>query len=222
MRDPTERVEIVDPPIGELTRRHRSFARACFTGCLFVVVFIVAGIVGVRLFLGAGPRTLTAVPATFPKDIPLYDRDAIERITFIPAQYKNRALKLSSLVPQLVLSPLLPQKASGGGQQSAASWKDAWQIITAPIGDNTDVVQIEWQNLQAEANFIASYYSAELRKHGYAVSDRETTQPGTGRIIRNFSFQNPNGITGDLSVEDQADTNGTDYAVLTVHISPGN
>ena len=81
-------IEIVEPPLGELTKTH-SHKRACFTGCGCIVFLIITIIIGLKIYIGPGPQTLQKVPTNFPTDIPIYDRNNIEEITFISGQYKN-------------------------------------------------------------------------------------------------------------------------------------
>ena len=221
MRDPIERVEIVDPPISELTKRHRSFTRTCFTGCLFIILFIAVAIGGVRFWLGSRPQELTAVPPEFPSDIGLYDKDSIEQITLISAQYRNHSLKLAALSPRLFLAPLLDDSGSSSAPLTASQAAGSfWQILTAPIEDNTNVVRVQWRSMPAEPLFVLSYYKSELLKKSYTI-ENETTQRGAGNTVDyRFSFSKVSGANGTLAITDDRDNHGTDYAVLTVHTLP--
>lgn len=223
MRDPTEHVEIIDPPISELTKRHRSFARTCFTGCFFIVLFIGAVVGGVKFWLGSGPRRLTAVPPEFPKNIPLYDRDSISEISFISARYKNRSLKLATLFPKIFLAPLLTDEtAPSGAPSSATASLGFWQTLTTPVGDGSDVVKIEWRGMPAEPDFVASHYHNELARKQYIVRDEEQGQSaGTGEQFSFTSAPAGSGVYGTFSITDSPSTRGTDYAVLTVHLPAG-
>lgn len=220
MRRNINNVEIVEPPIGELTRKYSTFStikRTCLTGCGCLIVLIIGIIIFVRLALGSGPQTLKNVPDNFPKDIPVYDRYNTEQITFVSGKYKNRGIEIAAFFPKLILSPLFltlnknEQGADDGGR--LASVKNVWKVISAPVSDHRDTVQIEWKNLDAAPSFIINYYRTELKKNDYKI-DVESE----GKTVKQFSFSKDS-ITGSIYVQgDETLGPGTDYAVLTVNL----
>ena len=218
MRRNINNVEIVEPPIGELTKKYSAFSaikRACLTGCGCLVFFIVGAIIIIRLALGSGPETLKTVPANFPADIPIYDKDSIEQITFISGKYKNRGIEIAALFPKIILSPLLMtlDKSSQNNIQTdrATSIKNLWNTISAPVSDHRDTVQIEWRKLNADPFFIIGYYKTELTKESYKI-DVESE----GENVKQFSFSKGE-ITGSMYVQGPPGQ-GTEYAVLTVNL----
>lgn len=221
MRRNINNVEIVEPPIGELTKRYSAFSsikRTCFTGCGCLVVLLIGIAIFLRLALGSGPQTLKNIPANFPKDITIYDEDNIEQITFVSGKYKNRGIEIAAFFPKIILSPLF--LTLNKGEQNTedtgkfASVKNLWKIMSAPVSDHRDTVQIEWRNLDAEPTFIVNYYKTELQKRGYTI-DVESE----GQAVRQFSFSKDT-ITGSIYVEgDDTLKPGTDYVVLTVNLS---
>lgn len=220
MRRNINNVEIVEPPIGELTKRYSAFStikRACFTGCGCLVVIIIGITIFLRMALGSGPQTLQNVPDNFPNDIPVYDEDNIEQITFVSGKYKNRGIEIAAFFPKIILSPLFltlnknEQNTDETGK--FASVKNLWTIISAPVSDHRDTAQIEWKNLDAEPSFIINYYKTELRKAGYKI-DVESE----GMAVRQFSFSKDT-ITGSMYARgDEEVKPGTDYVVLTVNL----
>lgn len=224
MRRNINNVEIVEPPIGELTKRYSAFSsikRTCFTGCGCLVVLLIAIAIFLRLALGSGPQTLKNIPANFPKDITIYDEDNIEQITFVSGKYKNRGIEIAAFFPKIILSPLfLTLNKSEQNTEDAgklASVKNLWKIMSAPVSDHRDTVQIEWRNLDAEPTFIINYYKTELQKRGYKI-DVESE----GQAVRQFSFSQDT-ITGSIYVEgDDTVKPGTDYVVLTVNLGLEN
>jgi hypothetical protein len=222
MRDDLIRnVEIVDPPIGELTKGRGGFKRGCFIGCFSIFIFIIAGIIALRFAAGKGPETLTAVPNNFPKAIPVYDKDAIERITFISGKYKSRGVEIAALFPKLILSPifLAMDKKSATSDDGGAVAQKMWQLITRPVSDAHDTIQIQWLNMDAEPTFVISYYKNELLKQRYTIEE-ETV----GRTSKQIVFSGPDGTTGTLQADgDEENKPGTDYALLTVNLAtPSN
>lgn len=217
-----DNVEIVEPPIGELTKQRSGFKRACFTGCGCVVLLIILAIIGIRLFMGPGPQTVKNVPGNFPADIPVYDKDNIDSITVISGKYKNRGIEIAAFFPKVILSPLLislnkdnnDSASTTAFAREAGTLKNLWKVITAPVGDNRDTVQIEWKSLNAEPGFVISYYKKELTKNGFQI-DVESS----GRGTKQFSFSRADGINGSLLAEGDAEKRpGTDYAILTVNL----
>lgn len=221
MRKPNlDQVEIVEPPIGELTKKKHGFLRTCLTSCGCVVFLIIALIVGIKLFIGPGPKNLKTLPANFPSTVPVYDKDNIERITHISARYKTRGVQVAALFPKIILSPLLvtdqkpPSETNRGLETRINSAKEVWSLATTPITDNRDTIQIEWKNLDTEPDFIISYYKTELRKNNLTITDE--TNKTNERII---AFQGPGGLDGTLYVQTDRETDAkTDYALLTVNM----
>jgi hypothetical protein len=219
MRRNLDSVEIVEPPIGELTKKYSAFSsikRACFTGCGCLFFLIIGIIIFIRLALGSGPQTLSSVPANFPTDIPVYDQDNIEQITFISGKYKNRGIEIAAFFPKIILSPLLvtldknPQNKSDTGKLSAVT--SLWKMISTPVSDHRDIVQIEWKNLAPNHPFfIIDYYKTELKKQSYNI---DVESEGEG--VEQFSFSK-NAITGSMYAQ-RDPGQSSEYAVLTVNL----
>ena len=224
MRRNINNVEIVEPPIGELTKKYSAFSaikRTCFTGCGCLVVLIIGIIIFMRLALGSGPQTLNKVPDNFPNDIPIYDADNTEQITFVSGKYKNRGIEIAAFFPKIILSPLFltlnKDEQSTNDAGKLASVKNLWKIISAPVSDHRDTVQIEWRNLDADPSFIINYYKTELQKNDYNI-DVESE----GQDKYQFSFSKDI-ITGSIYVEGNGDLkSGTSYMVLAVNLASNN
>lgn len=224
MRRNINNVEIVEPPIGELTKKYSAFStikRTCFTGCGCLVLLIIGIIIFMRLALGSGPETLKKIPDNFPNDIPIYDEENIEEITFVSGKYKNRGIEIAAFFPKIILSPLLltlnKDSQNTNSTDRLTSVKNLWGIISAPVSDHRDTVQMEWRNLDADPSFIINYYKTELKKKDYNI-DAESE----GQDKYQFSFSK-DVITGSVYVEGNGDLkSGTSYVVLMVNLAPTN
>lgn len=220
MRKPViENIEIIEPPIGELTKQRSSFKKTCLTGCGCVIFLVIGLLVAIRIFVGAGPSTIKKLPESFPTGIPIYEKDSIDRITFISGSYKNRSMEIAAFFPKVILSPMLLQLGHDNSTSSPGfieANRNFWNLLTAPVGDARDTIQIEWKTMDAEPGFVISYYRKELSKQNYTVS--EVQQSGNNL---QFNFESSGGISGTLLTEtNEQDHPGTDYAALTVNIPP--
>ena len=222
MRHPNiDKVEIVEPPIEELSKNRSSFRRTCFTGCGCIIVFIIAIIIAIWFAIGPSPKTIKILPGNFPGDIPLYDKDNIEQMTYISGKYKSRGLAVAAFFPKIILSPLLlranqsypgaPDLELSPATSRTDYLRRVWHLLTTPVSDKRDSVQIEWHNLDAEPNFIVSYYKKELRKAGFTINEDSQNH-------KQISFSK-NMVDGTFSVVgDEEQKPGTDYALLTVNL----
>ena len=214
-------IEIVEPPVGELTKQRNSLKKTCLTGCGCVIFLIVAVAVAVKLFIGAGPAVVKKLPENFPNNITVYEKDSIDVITYIRGTYKNRSMEIAAFFPKVILSPLLlqlhPDTTVSSSEGSISANKNFWTLLTTPVGDSRDTVQIDWKNLDAEPSFIVSYYKKELSKKGYDVS--EISRDNSNYQI---TFENSDNIAGTLiTAGKEEERPGTDYATLTVNIPSG-
>ena len=213
-----DNVEIVEPPIGELSKQHSSFKRTCLTGCGCVIFLFMLIAGGIKLFIGSGPSTIKTLPDNFPSSIPVYEKDNIDQITFIAGKYKNRSLEIAALFPKVILSPILLSLGHPTPNASSTNLVDSnkslWKIITTPVGDARDTVQIEWRNMDAEPSFVEAYYKKELSKKNYTISDESI---GNGQY--QFNFNREDGLSGTFFSEGLEDQHpGTDYASLTINL----
>lgn len=221
MRKPIiDDIEIVEPPVGELTKQRNSVKRTCLTGCGCVIFLIALILITIKLFIGAGPTVIKVLPSNFPAGIPVYEKDSIETITFISGTYKDRSMEIAAFFPKVILSPLLlrlhPDTSASSSEGFIAANKNFWTLLTTPVGDTRNTVQIEWINLDAEPRFVVSYYKKELSKKGYDVSEI-LNEDGVFQI----TFDGAGGVGGALlSQGKEEERPGTDYASLTVNFPP--
>lgn len=220
----TDSVEIVEPPIGELSKKQPSwFKRGCLTGVASLIIFFLIAYLGLRVFMGPGPKVLKAVPPNFPRDIPVYDQDAITRVVYISGRYTERGHLVAAWFPRLILSPLfLDLTAAERGDQNWLPMTGRLSADeTAARGDGAsgeaakpDSLYIEWQNLVAEPSFIISYYKKELLKKNFRVESEST-----GLFEQQFFFARDDGTGGSLYARGRPlGQSGTEYALLTVHL----
>jgi len=218
--DELKDVEIVEPPIEELTKKNRWVGKACLSGCGFLLLFIIASVVSVKLFIGPGPKEAKNLPNNFPRDIPIYDEYNVEKITVISARYKSRSVEFAALFPKVILSPLImslggnsnPEMSTATEETSMA--KEIWRIITQPITDMTDTVEVEWSNIQSEPKSMMSYYTTKLADANFNL---DTESEGTG--FQQLTFSRSDGFSGSVYIGfTPQNLKQIDYAFLIVNI----
>ncbi len=219
-RDLIKDVQIKEPPLEELTRKYSTFStikRSCLGGCGCLLFLFIILVVILKIVIGVGPQDLKSVPENFPKEIPVYDKDNIESITFISGKYKNRAIEIAAIFPKIILSPLLlaldkntHNTPTNFNTNRAYTVGQVWNIINTPISDQRDVVTVKWGTLDAELDFVLSYYKIELNKNNFTINaDSETEK------IKQFSFSRGD-TSGSFYIEAGEDTD-ISYAMLTVN-----
>ena len=210
MRRNLDNIEIVEPPIEELTKK-RSWKGACFTSCAFLLILIAGVAVGIKIYVGPGPQTLKTVPANFPADILIYDKNNIETITYISARYKERGLGIATLLPKLVLAPVFYNSQNN---DSDSALKNIWNVVSTQNSESKDSVQIEWKDVDTDPDFIISYYKKELRKKNFKMEVQSQ-----GENVQQFSFTREDGVSGSVYASNSADKkSSTEYLMLTVNI----
>ncbi len=221
-KDLIKDVEIVEPPMRELTKRKFGFAAACMSSCGFFVLILIGLVIGLKIYIGQGPQQMKALPETFPKDISIYDEYNIDDITFISGKYKSRSIGVASLIPKIVLSPLfysLKNDATGGEQTASPTKKfsayNFFRLITTPVSDNRDTIQIEWRDIEAEPSFLISFYKNKLRDKQFKIETESES-----KIFKQFTFSRNDGIDGTVYAQHPEGSKKIDYAFLIINI-PG-
>lgn len=219
-RDIIKDVKIKEPPLEELTRKYSTYSnikRSCLTGCGCLIFLLIALIIILKFALGVGPQQITAVPANFPADIPIYDRENITDITFISGKYKNRVIEIAAIFPKLILSPLisvLDKDMVDNQSGKKSTFKNMWKIINSPVSDQRDVIKIRWENLTAEPNFIYTYYQTEFKKKGYGIEAESQ-----GQTEQQFSFSKQT-TAGSFYLKMDSEKTNTILANLIVNYYP--
>lgn len=227
MRRKIEPIEIKEPPIQELKKKRKSCTkRTCATGCGCIVFLIFASLLLLKFITGPRVKELKELPPNFPPDINLYDKDEIKTITYISGKQKSRGVEIAAFIPKIILSPIIlifddelkkEEVINQDGEISLkkrTSWKDFVDIMKEPITDQRDRVQIEWNYLTAEPQYIQKYFKDNFEQIGYEV--KVTTNNQTKK---QFSFVNTEkNIEGVLYIADEPTDKGTDYLSITINI----
>ncbi|HLD31664.1 MAG TPA: hypothetical protein VJB37_02095 [Patescibacteria group bacterium] len=224
MRRRLDKIEIQEPPIQELKKGRSCLTRSCFTGCGCLFFFIAASLVVLTFTSSPRPKELKVVPTHFPADVPVYDRDNIEKITFVSGKEKARGLEAVAFIPKVILSPLIialnkgltPRDLISGKEEIKISTESGWRqfitVIKKPVADHRDQVKIEWLDLPADPKFVYNYYQDELEKKKFSITELINTKE-----TKQFSFQREK-IEGALLITDDPDQPGTTAVTLTTNI----
>ncbi|MFA7653543.1 MAG: hypothetical protein WCX97_00675 [Candidatus Magasanikbacteria bacterium] len=217
MRKTIENIEIVEPPIQELTKKRNGFFRACLLSFFLMILIIIGIIAGLRISMGPGPKNIRSLPVNFPVDIPIYDKDNIEGITFISGKYKSRGMEIAAFFPKLILTPLLIKLDPEQNQSTSTnkkSFRDFWKILTMPVGDSRDTVQIEWRDVDTSPGFLISYYKNELKKKDFIIDSESDA-----KNYKQITFSRPDELSGTLYVGWLLDNKyRVSYMALTLNV----
>lgn len=209
-------IEIIEPPIQELKKRGPWLTTACMSGCGFILIFVIGIIIGIKIFIGAGPKELKNLPDNFPSDIPIYDQYNLDKITYISGRYKSRSMEVSALFPKLILSPLiLNENDQQSGENKKSIIRELWQTFAEPVGDTRDTVQIEWRGISSDEKTMISYYKNQLENAGCAI-ESETA----GATFSQITFKRDDGLSGTIYVQPGEKKKTISYAYLIVNLPP--
>lgn len=86
-------------------------------------------------------------------------------------------------------------------------------LFQTDLADHRDVLTIVWRDMLAEPDFVAQFYETELKNHTFDIRTRADSDMAKG-----FEFvHETQGIAGSFSLLDNAETPGTDEAMLVVY-----
>lgn len=223
-----DQIEIKEPPIEQLKKSNSCARRSCTTGLGCIFIFLIASLLLFRYVFIPKVNELKQVPDNFPKNIPIYDKDSLYRITEISSKEQNKFLETLAYVPKLILSPLIiiadqyrqeqvaenlddMEKINSLRSRQSISWDDFTKIVNRPVTGQGDIVQVEWTDMPAGPYFVSKYYQNELTKSGYTISNISNNNN------QQFNFSQGN-IKGSFFIKDDINKMGTDYVALTVNI----
>jgi hypothetical protein len=217
-KDLIKDVKIVEPPIHELHKGSSVLMRSCFLGCGFFFVLIIGLLIGLRFYIGSGLKTVTVLPPNFPlEEIPLYNKDKINNMTFISGESKSRRVELAAIFPKIIMIPfILEEEKNTTITKEKNNFKDLFETITTPVTDKKDNFKIEWQNIDnSYVNFINTYQN-ELRKNKFIID-----ATGEGPDYKKIDFSRNDGYAGTIYAENKSDQkNKITYSFLMLNMPP--
>jgi len=222
MRKEIDNVEIQEPPIQELKKNRSCLRQSCITSCGCFSVFLVIFFLILHFTSPPRPKELKSIPGNFPDSVPIYDKENLEKITFISGQEKNQKLEWLAYIPKAILIPVylatqnyLPdefQSANNRINEKNNWWQNYTSLVQKPITKQKDTFELEWRDLTADPDFVEEYYRTEFGKNNFDVT--VTTE---NKTIRQLTFKLDK-IEGVLFIKDQNNKDGTDQTVLTVTV----
>lgn len=229
MRRPIDNIEIKDPPLEELTRKHSCLKRTCLTCLTFLLTLIGGSFLILKFTLGEPTTKLKTLPREFTLAIPIYDADNIEQINFTSGDERSRGVEAVAFVPKLIVAPILltfdkknrfvrryqPELATELNKKHTRGER-FWLFMRQPIGDHRDLIKIDWLELTADRSYIVEYYMSELKKKNFLVAERSASTE-----ITQFTFAKDN-IDGVLYIKDTPEKRTTDVVTLTVTMDINN
>lgn len=217
MLKPKEDVVIQDPAIEEFGKKHSCIKRTCLSGCGCFLLFLILFVVAINVASHPRSRSLKAIPPPLKVQVPLYDTQNVQKITVIKNTDNNLLGGVLSLVPKMILSPVVVVKPelflTRPQHGEDAALENLKIFFKKPLSEPKETYTLQWKNLSAELSFIKDYYQSELEKKQFTL---KTIQTSTSTL--NISFQK-HGISGVILGEDHSDKkDGTDFVSVQVSI----
>lgn len=228
MRRKIDDIEIKEPPLEELGKKHSCFKRTCVSCCGFFIILIIGSLIVLKFAVGPKTKVIKQIPRIVSATVPVYDPENTEMIVLTSGEERSQSLELIAIIPKLVISPFiiyfdkdyrfirsyLPELE----EPLRAEKTKLGQFVIfmkKPVADHRDMLKINWYNLSADAEFIDKYYETELRKKDFAVAAKSTSSH-----ITQFAFMKDN-IDGTVYIEDNPTTPFTDKVELTITLDVG-
>lgn len=215
MRRRTDNVEIQAPPLLELKKKRSCLKQSCASGCGCFVVFVLLFFLLTQTLVTPRPKRLDKIPDVLPGNITLYDKDTIDRGTYLSARQKHRVLERIAQVPKLLLSPILltfDRYTSFETDAPRLTRENIVRLLKEPVGEESDTLTIYWSELTAEPGFILDFYTKELNKQGFRTRVVQSTN-----TVKELSFSTQD-ITGLLTIIDDPATAGTSLMTLVIDV----
>ncbi|HBB38514.1 MAG: hypothetical protein UV82_C0011G0056 [Candidatus Magasanikbacteria bacterium GW2011_GWD2_43_18] len=210
----TDDIQIQGPPIDEIQKRSSCLKRSC--GTLLGIIIVLLLILSFLIHTIVRPRIkhLAILPTDIPKEIPIYDAQNLDVISYIDGGQRAQAIELLAFVPKAILSPLIlaiENADEAAGAETESLWESFIRILGTPVADHRNILSVEWTELQAAPSFIHSYYRTALTQAGYTETDEHTAD--------STRFENEReGTTVTVDIQDNGNAqDGTDYAILRVY-----
>jgi hypothetical protein len=220
MRKDINKVEIKNPPIGELKNKKSCFARTCLGGCGCVIVFIFACLLILMISIKPKAKEVKSVPDYITRSIPIHNQESINRIEVTPGEERNKLIEKLAIVPKAVIAPFVVEfkKIKNKQEKTEESegyfdWNEMKKVINSPIADHRDIVEIEWLEVEEQPSFIFKNYKKELKRKDFDV-EVSSDKPE----VSQFTFEKE-GIDGVIFIQDDIIERGTDYVLMRVKIS---
>lgn len=216
MRRRIDNVEIKEPPIQELQRKRSCLKRSCTTGCGCLILLLIGSLLLLQFATQPRSKEVRAIPTHVSDNLPIYDEDAIERISVTSGKERGKVARRLAVVPKVIASPVLLvlERSSDTSSTTESVISSIRSYLDAPIGDSRDQVAIEWNKQAAKPSFIDNYFQVELKKRKFDI-----TVTSKSDNLRQFSFvHKERQIDGVIYIQDNPDESGTDYVLMTVDI----
>lgn len=210
MRRDAHDIQIQEPPLQEMRKERSCLKRACGTSCGCAFLFLIGLFLFAQFFLRQNAKELKDVPPGFPVEIPVYDRENVQRISYVSGEDEAAWTRKALIVPRAILLPILDAINDGAADTENSFWQALEDALRDPRVDRRERVVIEWQGLSAAPKFIDDYYKKELGKYLFDINVSARTD-----TVRQFTFAK-DGINGVLYIHDDPEKEGTDAVTLTV------
>ncbi len=209
------------------SKPRRSTGNKQGNSCLKFLLAIIAmlAIIGACLYYlvmyigGPMVKAIDAVPADFPKNLPLYALDQA-KIKVQTPENKQQLAKLINSLPDWSLAPFMGYLTTDLKTQVAASKKDFNLPANISAKDlamalnqgagQTKTVGLEWDNIAKKKIDLFDYYKKQLQTAGFTVNEQSLDNE------IDLSFFKP-GIDGAMSIADSFMKDNNSVMKMTIN-----
>lgn len=224
--DLDDHITIEEPPLQKLTKKRSCFKKTCFNACSCLVLVLIGSLVFLKFSAAPKEKNVHELPEIIKQTVPLYDEAQIAKISLNPGQEHQKRTELLTFFPKLIVSPFVvhfPHRFGDKGNYTTTSTKKEifYGFMREHIGETRDVYTLEWKNLSAEPEFIANYYTTEMKKKNFMLKYDE--QSG---FTRQLLYEDGPTLINIVILEknknkDTRKNFGTEHITMTVSLDPG-
>lgn len=211
-------VVIEEPAIQKLSHKTSCLKKTCFNACGCLVLVLIGSFIFLRMIASPNEQNLKTIPETLKTQIPLYDTESLQKITFAAGKEKQNKIGLLVFLPKLIISPFVvhfPEKFLATESFSNTSTKKEilYTFMRAPITEAKDSYTLEWENLTAEPDFIYNFYKDEMEKKKFTTQYDQSTED-----LHQLLFSSTSSMAA-VRIEDKKNIkNGTDRVIMNISI----
>jgi hypothetical protein len=161
---------IPNPATSDEIEEGRSWWKVCCVGCCLSIIVVLALLfVGIRYFMGPGPKIVTQIPASFPSQLTLFRPELKpDEIIYFPGSSKSQIARVVTGPLNWFNSLVNKSSASLGGMSASGASMTLQQMLSSRLltVEGYDTVAMRWSNVNATSEDVSRFYAGSLKQAG--------------------------------------------------------